>query len=272
LCGDALRLRQIVLNFIDNAVKFFEHGDVSVRASVVEQDSQSVRVRIEVTDQGIGISAGQQARLFEAFTQADDSMTRKYGGTGLGLSISRRIARLMGGDVGVSSQEGLGSTFWVIVRLRRGKSIAQQKPAPQAESPREALARRFAGSRVLVAEDEPMNQEVAVLLLEDAGLVPELVENGLEALERARSGGLALILMDTQMPVMNGLEAASAIRRLPGMAGGTDPGDDRQCLRRGSQALPGGRNERSHRQAGVRRCLVRGRVALVVEAGYGIRA
>jgi PAS domain S-box-containing protein len=119
LRGDARRLGQVVLNFIDNAVKFSDHGQIRVRASADAQDSHGVQLRIEVADQGMGIGAGQQSRLFEAFTQADDSMTRAHGGTGLGLAISRRIARLMGGDVGVTSQEGLGSTFWLCIPLRR---------------------------------------------------------------------------------------------------------------------------------------------------------
>jgi PAS domain S-box-containing protein len=241
LCGDALRLRQILLNFIDNAVKFSERGRLSVRASVVDQDWTSLRVRIEVADQGIGLSVEHQARLFQAFAQADDSMTRKYGGTGLGLSISRRIARLMGGDVGVSSEEGAGSRFWVVVRLRRATLDSSMGAAPPAESPREALARLHSGLRVLVAEDEPVNHEVAMLMLEDAGLLPELVANGQEALERARSGAYALILMDMQMPVMNGLEATRAIRRLPGMAevpilamtANAFEGDRRRCLEAG---------------------------------------
>jgi PAS domain S-box-containing protein len=218
LCGDALRLRQILLNFIDNAIKFSERGRLDVRASIVDQDWTSLRVRIEVADQGIGLSVEHQARLFQAFTQADDSMTRKYGGTGLGLSISRRIARLMGGDVGVSSEEGAGSSFWVVVRLRRATLASSMGAATPAESPRETLVRLYSGLRVLVAEDEPVNQEVAVLMLEDAGLLPELVANGQEALERARSGGYSLILMDMQMPIMNGIDATRAIRRLPGMA------------------------------------------------------
>jgi len=133
LCGDAMRLRQILLNFIGNAIKFSEHGEVTLRADVAEEDSQSLLLRIEVSDQGIGISPEQQARLFQAFTQADDSSTRKYGGTGLGLIISRRLARLMGGDVDVTSEVGRGSSFRVTVRLRRGKgTLAKGRPPEQA--------------------------------------------------------------------------------------------------------------------------------------------
>jgi CheY-like chemotaxis protein len=145
-------------------------------------------------------------------------MNRKYGGTGLGLIISKRIALLMGGDAGVSSEDGQGSTFWATLRLRRATSDAQAANAQAAEPPREALARLFPGARVLVAEDEPVNREVLLFLLEDAGLAPEVASNGQEAVEKARGGDYALILMDVQMPVMNGLDATRAIRQIPGMA------------------------------------------------------
>ena len=122
LLGDAFHLRQILLNFLGNACKFSEHGTITVRVIALEQDGDSVLVRIEVEDQGIGISPEQQAKLFQAFTQVDDSMSRKYGGTGLGLVISKRLAKLMGGDVGMTSQEGRGSTFWATVRLMLNKA------------------------------------------------------------------------------------------------------------------------------------------------------
>ena len=217
LCGDALRLKQILINFIGNAIKFSRHGEITVRAQTLMEDNNCVLLRIGVIDQGVGISPEDQARLFRAFTQADGSINRKYGGTGLGLIISKRIALLMGGDAGVISQEGVGSTFWATARVRKAVEVKPRSNAPK-ESARETLARQFAGTRILVAEDEPVNREVAVLLLEEAALVADVATNGREAVEMARTGLYAMILMDVQMPVMNGLDATRVIRQLPGMA------------------------------------------------------
>jgi signal transduction histidine kinase len=218
LLGDAFRLRQILINFVGNAIKFSERGQIIVRAVIAEQDSDSVLLKIEVEDQGIGISPETQERLFHAFSQADGTNTRKYGGTGLGLVISKRIALLMGGDVGVISEEGCGSTFWATVRLKRVAGEQHDDVSEPEGSPREMLARLFSDCRVLVVEDEPLNREVEVFLLEDAGLASDVASNGQEAVEKVRGGNYALILMDVQMDVMNGLEATRAIRQIPGMA------------------------------------------------------
>jgi signal transduction histidine kinase/ActR/RegA family two-component response regulator len=216
LLGDPLRLGQILLNFAGNSLKFTEQGSVTVRIRVAEENPEDVVLRFEIEDTGIGIADEDQQRLFTAFEQADGSMTRKYGGTGLGLAISKRLAQLMGGTVGMSSQLGTGSTFWFTARL--GKTVDAVPPAPTfaKDTMLLRLKTQFAGSRILLAEDEPINQEVSRGLLEDAGLAVDLAEDGARAVDMATLTAYDLILMDMQMPKLNGVDATRAIRALPG--------------------------------------------------------
>ena len=213
--GDPLRLGQILLNLTGNAVKFTTQGSITVRIIKLEETPADALLRCEVLDTGIGIRAEDQQRLFTAFEQADGSMTRKYGGTGLGLVISRRLAELMGGDIALSSTSGQGSTFWLTVRLDKTTDAVPPAPTFAEESAEAQLHARYAGTRILLAEDEPINQEVSRGLLEDVGLTVELAEDGGTAVAMALRSHYDLILMDMQMPQMNGVEATRMIRALP---------------------------------------------------------
>jgi CheY-like chemotaxis protein len=214
LKGDFGRLSQVISNLLSNAIKFTEAGTIHLHASLQTEEADHLFVLFEVEDSGMGISKKNISKLFQPFTQADGSSTRKHGGTGLGLSISKKIAALLGGEIGVLSQEGRGSKFWFTCRLERSFSQIVVSKTEKTEN-------KF--GRILVAEDNPVNQLLAITLLKNLGYSAVAVANGCEALEAVSQSEFDLILMDCQMPEMDGLEATRQIRKIEVTSGDRIP-------------------------------------------------
>jgi PAS domain S-box-containing protein len=237
--GDPVRLRQVLTNLVGNAIKFTDRGDVEVSASLAEDSGDSVLLRVEVRDTGIGIPEEAQARLFQSFSQAEPSTARRFGGTGLGLAISKQLVLRMDGQIGVESSPGRGSTFWFTARMRKPDG---SRPAPGGRKPAPAKRVSPARGRVLVAEDDPVNRKVSVRTLELHGLEVDVVRNGREAIEAVARGGYDLVFMDCHMPEVDGFEATARIRlgeggndRVPiiALTASVLDADREQCLRCG---------------------------------------
>lgn len=214
LIGDEGRIRQVLTNLLGNAVKFTSEGEVAVEAQVLEESDERVRIRLAVRDTGIGIEESRQAAVFEAFTQADGSTTRRYGGTGLGLTICKQLVELMGGRIGLDSTPGKGSTFWFELELPRQTGEAAIDAAP------ERAAVGLAGMPVLVVDDNATNRRILQAQLESWGCLPSMAETGVEALEKLRAADdlPKLVVMDMQMPGMDGLDTARAMKADPRLA------------------------------------------------------
>ncbi len=238
LQGDPLRLGQVLINLSGNAVKFTKHGSIAISVAILDNTPDDMLLRFAVRDTGIGISEADMGRLFSAFEQADSSMTRLYGGTGLGLAISQHLVNLMGGQIKVESTCGKGSVFQFAVRFPKGSQVPEKRGGDET-SALDHLCRDYSGSSVLLVEDEPINQEVARILLEEAGIRVDIAEDGRQAVDMAGKHAYAAILMDMQMPNMSGVEAAIAIRERGGkvpiiaMTANAFAEDRAQCLEAG---------------------------------------
>ena len=239
--GDPLRLGQILLNLVGNAIKFTESGVIDVGVGRLPDRDGKVQLRFVVSDSGIGIAPEDQRRIFSAFEQADASTTRRHGGTGLGLAICKRLVHLMGGEIDVQSVVQQGSTFTFTILMDSCLPACSAETTEWATDAKGQIKARFGGRKVLLAEDEPINQEVTLLLLEETGLKVVLAADGVEAVEQVRHTDFALVLMDMQMPRMGGIEATLAIRNIPGreslpilaMTANAFDEDRRQCMAAG---------------------------------------
>lgn len=222
LIGDPVRIDQILMNLIGNAIKFTQQGGIQLDVRLSSRDERQVCLTMAVEDSGIGIRPEDMVHLFEPFVQTDASINRKYGGTGLGLAISRRLTRMMGGDIELSSQQGVGTTFTVSLRLGLGQpGDLQAADAAHEGGACEALPVAYDNVRILVVEDQPLNREIVDALLASVSICSDMAENGqvaLEILTKAGPAAFDLVLMDVQMPVMDGLTATRLIRAKPGFS------------------------------------------------------